>query len=283
MDWLLDAPGRDRGRAGPAAPGPGGQPRPDGAVRPVLVLDGGLALPAGRARLLPRRQEGQTADRVRAAYRPGRTPGRGAGLLRQHRRPGRLRRRGGDRAGEVRAGRAGAGRRPRHDYLGADRGAARAGRHRLADRAARPADRRAGRRGRAAAADPVRPAGPGRDHPPRLPRRAADRGHVDRDGVVQRVRNASARNAAASRTTTSTTTALANLSRARPRAEREGVAGSSCSGRSNRPGCVVHRPGFWQPTTLRRARAGSSGPPDTVRPIPSGRGVDVGRSAPGAP
>ena len=48
-------------------------------------------------------------------------------------------------------------------------------RFRLDHRAARPGDRHTGRRGRAAADVPVRHPGPGRDHPPRLPRRTADR------------------------------------------------------------------------------------------------------------
>src|SRR5439155_11177069 len=46
----------------------------DLAVRPVQFLAGGHALPAGRARVFPRRQEGQAADRVRAAHRPRRPP-----------------------------------------------------------------------------------------------------------------------------------------------------------------------------------------------------------------
>ena len=57
------------------------------------LLAGGHALPAGRPRLLPGRQERQAADRVRAAHRPGRPPGRGPGVPRQHRRPGRVHRR----------------------------------------------------------------------------------------------------------------------------------------------------------------------------------------------
>ena len=59
-DGLAGAsPGRHRGRAGPPSPGPGGQPGPDGAVRPVQLLDGGPVLPAGRPRLLPGRQKGR--------------------------------------------------------------------------------------------------------------------------------------------------------------------------------------------------------------------------------
>ena len=63
------------------------------------------ALPAGRPRLLPGRQERQTADRVRAAHRPRRPPGRGPGLPRQHRRPGRVHRHRGRGPEEIRAGR----------------------------------------------------------------------------------------------------------------------------------------------------------------------------------
>src|SRR6266542_4370014 len=56
-------------RSGPPAPGPGGEPAADGPVRPVQLVAGRHALPAGRARALPRRQERQGADRIRAAHR----------------------------------------------------------------------------------------------------------------------------------------------------------------------------------------------------------------------
>ena len=65
----------------------------------------GTRLPAGRPRLLPGRQERETADRVRAAHRPGRPPGRGPGLPRQHRRPRRVHRHRGRGAEEVRPAR----------------------------------------------------------------------------------------------------------------------------------------------------------------------------------
>ena len=51
-------------------------------VRLVLVVGGGQLLPAGRARLLPRRAQGQAAHRVRAAVRSGGAPGRDPGVLR---------------------------------------------------------------------------------------------------------------------------------------------------------------------------------------------------------
>ena len=122
-DGLAGRPaGRDRGAAGRPAPGPGGEPVADGAVRPVQLVAGGHALPAGRPRLLPGRQEGPAADRVRAAHRPGGPPGRGPGVPRQHRRPGRVHRDRHGRAGQVRAGQDGHGRRPRHDHQRPDRG-----------------------------------------------------------------------------------------------------------------------------------------------------------------
>ena len=40
-------PGRDRSRAGPPSPRPGGQPGRDGTVRPVKLVNGRHALPAG--------------------------------------------------------------------------------------------------------------------------------------------------------------------------------------------------------------------------------------------
>ena len=92
MDWLAHRQDAIEAQAGRPAPGPGGEPGADGAVRPVLLVAGRHALPAGRPRLLPRRQERHAADRVRAAHRPRGPPGRGPGLPRQHRRPGRVHR-----------------------------------------------------------------------------------------------------------------------------------------------------------------------------------------------
>ena len=69
MDWLAGQ--QDSIEAGLAARHLArGQPVAAGAVRPVQLLDGRTALPAGCPRVLPGRQEGETADRVRAADRP---------------------------------------------------------------------------------------------------------------------------------------------------------------------------------------------------------------------
>jgi hypothetical protein len=68
MDWLTRPAGRHREAAGGPAPGRGR----DRDVRPVQLLGGGLALRAGRVRVLPRRQARQAADRVRAAHRQAR-------------------------------------------------------------------------------------------------------------------------------------------------------------------------------------------------------------------
>ena len=53
MDWLSRPAGQHRGRAGSPAPEPAGQPVAAGAIRPVQLVDGGTALPAGRPRVLP--------------------------------------------------------------------------------------------------------------------------------------------------------------------------------------------------------------------------------------
>ena len=141
-------------------------------------------LPAGRPRLLPGRQERETADRVRAAHRRGRPPSRGPGVPRQHRRPRRVHRHRQGGAGQVRAGQDGHGRGPRHDHQRPDPGHEPAGRRdpaagrghlRVDHRAARPGHQEAHGRRRAAPAQPLRPAGPRRDHLRGLPRRAADR------------------------------------------------------------------------------------------------------------
>ena len=182
MDWLehrqdaIEA-GLARRHLAPAA-----QPVADGAVRPVVLVAGRLALPAGRPRLLPGRQERETADRVRAAHRPGRPPGRGPGVPRQHRRPRRVHRHRGRGPEEVRAGPDGHGRRPRHDHQRPDPGPEPAGRRDprpdpygwiTALRA--PAIRKLMADDGPLQLQPLRPAGPRRDHLTRLPRRAADR------------------------------------------------------------------------------------------------------------
>jgi hypothetical protein len=73
MDWLLVRQDRIEAHAGRAAPRSGEQPGTDGAVRSVLVVGGGHALPARGTRLLLRWEEGQGADRVRGCSptRPG--------------------------------------------------------------------------------------------------------------------------------------------------------------------------------------------------------------------
>ena len=171
MDWLEHR--QDAIEAGLARRhlGPAGQPVPDGAVRPVVLVAGGPVLPAGRPRLLPGRQERPAADRVRAAHRPGRPPGRGPGVPRQHRRPRRVHHHRGRGPGEVRARADGHGRRPRHDHLGPHRRPEPAGGRdraagplRVDHRAARPGHPQADGRRRPAADVPVRSAGPGRDH-----------------------------------------------------------------------------------------------------------------------
>ena len=82
MDWLADRQDAIEADLARRHLAPEAEPVDDGAVRPVVLVAGRLAVPAGRPRLLPGRQERQTADRVRAAHRPRRPPGRGPGLPR---------------------------------------------------------------------------------------------------------------------------------------------------------------------------------------------------------
>ena len=170
MDYLHRPAGADPGRAGRPAPGR----RHPGAVRRVLCRVRGADLPAGRHRPPQRRGAGPAADRLRAADLPRGHPGRDRGLQGQHRRPGDRGRPGDQGQGPVRDREGGAGRGPGH----ADRRAAARGRPArrtgLDHRAARPSGQEPGPR-RGPAADPVRYPGPGRDHLPGLPRRAADR------------------------------------------------------------------------------------------------------------
>ena len=114
-------PRRDRAPARGQTPWPRGESAPDGVVRPDQRVGDRPALRAGRARLLPRRQERLRADRIRGAHRPRRPPGRGARVHRQHRRPGCVhqdRHRHPRHAGHRQVG---ARRRSRHDHLRAHR------------------------------------------------------------------------------------------------------------------------------------------------------------------
>ena len=100
MDWLAgrqDAIEAALGRRHLAVAEPGA----DGAVRPVVLLAGRLAVPAGRPRLLPGRQ-GPAADRIRCSptLRPlGRRP-----VFLATPRPSRLHRDRPGGAGQVQAG-----------------------------------------------------------------------------------------------------------------------------------------------------------------------------------
>ena len=138
-------------------------------------MGGRPLLRTGRAGLFPRRQERHAADRVRAAHRPRGPAGRDPGLPRQHRRPHRVHRGRAASPRQVQALAANPDRGPRNDHLGAHRSTARAGRPGLDHLPTGAGDRQARRRRRAVATIPVRPAGPRRDHPPRLPRRTAHR------------------------------------------------------------------------------------------------------------
>ena len=70
MDWLEHRQDAIEARLAARHLAPERQPGADGAVRPVELVAGRPVLPAGRPRLLPGRQERETADRVRAAHRP---------------------------------------------------------------------------------------------------------------------------------------------------------------------------------------------------------------------
>ena len=159
--WTGWRAGRTRSRRGwPPATWPRRPTRPGWRCSTCLLVAGRHALPAGRPRLLPRRQERHAADRVRAAHRPRGPPGRGPGLPRQHRRPGRVHRDRQGAAGQVRPGEDGHGRRPRHDHQRPHRGAEPAGGRRggpagplrVDHRAARPGHQEADGRRRPAAA-----------------------------------------------------------------------------------------------------------------------------------
>ena len=161
----------DRVEARREAPARGHAP----ALRRDLHLPGGAALPAGGARLQPRRQAGEDAAGLRPADHARGVPGGGRGLRRQHGRPGDARLGGREGARALRAAARGLGGRPRAADQRAHRGrAAPRRRLRLDHRAARARRPGAGRR-RGAAALALRPARPGRDPLQRLSRRAADR------------------------------------------------------------------------------------------------------------
>jgi len=88
MDWLEHRQDAIEEELARRHPGAEANPVEDGAARPVQLMDGRLALPAGRPRVLPGRQERPAADRVRAAHGP-RPADRGP---RAPRRPRRLHR-----------------------------------------------------------------------------------------------------------------------------------------------------------------------------------------------
>ena len=115
------APGRDREEARRAPP----ERRRPGALRPVLELLRGQQLPAGEARLQPRRQEGHAAGQLRPAHRCARLPGGGLGVRGQCRRQPDLAARGQAAARGLRHRAAGDGGRPRHDLQQGHRGDAR--------------------------------------------------------------------------------------------------------------------------------------------------------------
>ena len=173
MDWLADRQDAIETQArGHDTLAPEVNPARMALFDLTSVVGDRAVLRAGRARLLPRRQERLRADRVRGAHRPGGPPGRGAGVSRQHRRPGRVHRDRHRDPRHVRARAAGAGGRSRHDHLRPHRRAARTqrrsrhrNRFRVDHRAARTRDRQTRRRRRAAADEPVRHPGPGRDQP----------------------------------------------------------------------------------------------------------------------
>ena len=91
MDWLLGRQDAIESKLAAKHLGPE-VIRVDGVVRSDLLLGDRPVLGAGRARLLPRRQEGLRADRIRHPHRPRGAPGGGAGVSRQHRRPRRIHR-----------------------------------------------------------------------------------------------------------------------------------------------------------------------------------------------
>ena len=181
LDWLARTAGRDRGRAR-QAPSQGWDA---GALRRVVELRRRPLLPAGQARLQPRRQEGQGADRLRPAVRGRWLSRRDRGVRGQYRRSHDGRRPGRQAQAPVRPRPRRAGRRPRHDHAGAHRRGAAPGGARLDHGVARAGAQGAGRR-RASANVAVRRARHGGDHLARLPRRAVDRLPQSRSGARTR-------------------------------------------------------------------------------------------------
>ena len=128
-------------------------------------------------------KKGKPADRVRAARRPRRPPGRGPGAPRRTPatppRSPQIVQVVRDKFGleqMVMVGDRGMITNARIRALNPpEDGTAAAGPLRVDHRAARPGDQEADGRRRPAAAQPLRRAGPGRDHQPGLPRRAAGR------------------------------------------------------------------------------------------------------------
>ena len=70
MDWLAGRQDAIEAKLAARHLGPEANPARMALFDLSSLVAGRHALPAGRPRLLPRRQEGQAADRVRAAHRP---------------------------------------------------------------------------------------------------------------------------------------------------------------------------------------------------------------------
>lgn len=94
--------GRDPGQAGRPALGTRAEPVPDAIVRSVHLAAGGPVLPAGRARLLPRRQERPLQSSTGCSPTP--RAGRSRSACCPAPRPGRVYRDRAGRAGQVPAG-----------------------------------------------------------------------------------------------------------------------------------------------------------------------------------